>query len=299
MPRRRHLARTVGPSKDEFYTLRENVEMELRHYSQHFAGKFVLCNCNDGEDSEFMNYFIDNFDELCLRKLVGVEFSQDNSFAYASVFEESGYGYRQRLSGNGDFRSPECVEFFKDADIVVTNPPFSLFKDFFLLLLEHDKKFLTLANSATFSLKYAWPYFYRGEVWLGGESGPMYFRVPDDYEGKVVYGENRALSLGIAWYTNLEHGITNGPLELTKEYSPELYPFYDNYPIINVDKVKDIPKDYYGKMGVPISYFYRHNPEQFKILGLGYEFLRPGEHHFRLGDRTLYTRMIIQRRHCE
>ena len=213
---------------DEFYTLYEDVEKELRHYHHHLEGKIIYCNA-DKDWSAFVNYFLENKDTI---------------------------GYKELIYTHTDFRSPECVELLKEADIVVTNPPFSLFREYISLLVEHDKKFLVIGNSNAIITKEIFPLVQNNKVWLGTGNVSTFLQ-PDGSEKK--FGN-------ICWFTNLEHNKRNEEIILVREYNEDDYPKYDNYNAINVDKVKDIPVDYDGVMGVPISFFSRYNPNQFEII---------------------------------
>ena len=179
------------------------------------------------------------------------------------------------LKGDGDFRSEECIELLKQADIVVTNPPFSLFREYVAQLIKYDKKFLIIGNQNAITYKEIFPLLKNNNMWLGitMNGSNRYFRVPDSYSlteatGKVENGIKYAFVKGVRWFTNLDNKQRNEEIVLYKEYSPDVYPKYDNYDAINVDKVTDIPKDYYGVIGVPITFFGKYNPRQFEILGL-------------------------------
>jgi len=228
-----HKAKTG--KNDEFYTQLCDIENELRQYKEHFKGKTVLCNC-DLEISNFVKYFKDNFEDLGLKK-----------------FLFSGYKKEHNI---GDFRSPECIELLKQADIVVTNPPFSLFREHVAQLVEHNKKFLIIGNQNAITYKEVFKLIKENKIWLGA-TYPKQFKQPDDII--KTFGN-------IAWFTNLEIKKRHEDLILYKKYNPEEYPHYDNYDAINIDKTKDIPLDWEGAMGVPITFLDKHNPEQFEIV---------------------------------
>ncbi|MCY3936419.1 MAG: adenine-specific methyltransferase EcoRI family protein [Chloroflexi bacterium] len=283
--------------KDEFYTQLSDIENELRHYTDHFRGKVIYCNCDDPRVSNFFHYFAYNFRVLGLKKLITTcyqnqqldLFSQhdaeraiwleydgtQNETGIPSV-EDIGIHY---LEGDGDFRSAECIALLKQADIVVTNPPFSLFREYVAQLMEYDKKFLIIGNKNAITYKELFPLIKDNRLWVGNTpmSKDLLFDVPKDYaqelldtkkEGssyRVVDGVVKGRSQSI-WFTNLDHKKRHEELILYKRYSPAEYPKYDNYDAINVDKTVEIPKDYDGAMGVPISFLDKHNPEQFEII---------------------------------
>ncbi|MDN6373623.1 MAG: adenine-specific methyltransferase EcoRI family protein [Brevibacterium aurantiacum] len=282
---RRALSSARRAKNDEFYTRLEDIENELRHYRQHFRGKTVLLNCDDPETSNFWFFFSRNFDFLGLERLISTHYTglgSDNpppSYVLELRRDLSGGAVdptqpiRTDLKGDGDFRSDECVELLKQSDVVVTNPPFSLFREYVGQLVEHDKKFLVIGNMNAITYKELWPLIERGEMWLGSMPSFMGFKVPASSEPRstrfwVDEVGQKWRSLGNAcWFTNLDHDRRHEKLRLFRKYSPEKYPKYDNYDGINVDKVVDIPVDYDGAMGVPITFLGKHNPEQFEIVG--------------------------------
>ena len=282
--------------KDEFYTQLSDIERELKHYKNHFKDKVVLCNCDDPRVSNFFHFFSYNFEKLGLKKLIATcyksqdsdLFSQNNS-ERAIYLEYTGdkngnnvpdaeeIGIKH-LQGDGDFRSKECIELLKQADIVVTNPPFSLFREYVAQLIEYDKKFLIIGNINAISYKEIFKLIKENKAWLGvnmgrGISG---FIVPKNYElygteARVdEYGNRIVATNNCLWLTNLDNAKRHEELILYKNYTPEEYPTYDNYDAINVDKTKDIPMDYKGAMGVPITFLDKFNPDQFEIIdGIG------------------------------
>ena len=264
-----HAAKTA--KNDEFYTRLEDVERELFHYREHFRDKTVLLNCDDPKWSAFWRYFHLCFKFLGLKKLISTHYEPDGSPSYALIYENPNgiqeldndveIGTTIPLKGNGDFRSPECIEFLKEADIVVTNPPFSLFREYAAQLVEYGKQFLIIGNKNAITYKEVFPLIKDGTLWLGITS-PAEFSIPETGVAKKLNGLTR-------WFTNLEHKKRHEPIILWREYAktPEMFPRYDNYDAINVDKVCDIPIDYDGVMGVPITFLDKWNPEQFEIVG--------------------------------
>ena len=275
--------------KDEFYTQRVDIENELRHYKAHFKDKVVLCNCDDPRESEFFKYFVENFEALGLKRLIATcyksqdvdLFSQgDCERAICQIYEGDTNGNMtlddnevcvRYLEGDGDFRSAECIEILKQADIVVTNPPFSLFREYVAQLVKYDKKFLIIGHQNSINCKEIFPLFKENKVWLGfGFKGnAAHFR--SRYEDVATASDHRAGMIrvsGVMWYTNLDIKKRHEKLPLYKRYTPEEYPRYENYDAINVDKTADIPMDYDGVMGVPVTFMDKYNPEQFEILGM-------------------------------
>lgn len=273
--------------KDEFYTQLSDIENELRHYKEHFKGKTVLCNCDDPRVSNFFKYFTLNFEALGLKKLIATcykncepdLFSQNVSeHSIFITYEGDKNGNRipdpsemdvMPLKGDGDFRSDECIDLLKEADIVCTNPPFSLFREYVAQLMEYHKKFLIIGNQNAITYKEIFPLLQENRMWLGYgfKGGATHFM--SRYEDTASGGEHKEGMIrvsGVVWFTNLETAKRREPLILYKSYSPEEYPHYDNYDAINVNKTADIPCDYYGVMGVPITFMDKYNPEQFEII---------------------------------
>lgn len=294
--------------KDEFYTQMGDIERELLHYWPHFAGKTVLCNCDDPYESNFFKYFALNFNQLGLKKLICTCFDgspvqgnellldfgdftdEPKKLAYkveiTEVRDLNGDGavdladvqYLLKndknaismLKQHGDFRSAECIELLKEADIVVTNPPFSLFREYIGQLMQYGKKFVIVGNQNAITYKEIFPLFKDNEIWLGYgfKGGAAHFFSP--YEDIATAGDHRKDMIrvsGVNWFTNLEIPKRNEEMDLVKRYSPEEYPTYDNYDAIEVCKTQDIPYDYPGIMGVPITFLDKYCPEQFEILG--------------------------------
>lgn len=279
--------------KDEFYTQRVDIENELRYYKAHFEGKVVLCNCDDPRQSEFFKYFAENFEKLKLKRLIAVcyksqdvdLFSQgDCERAIKQVYEGDKNGNMVvdddevgvfNLNGDGDFRSNECIEILKEADIVVTNPPFSLFREFLAQLILYDKKFLIIGNVNAITYKEVFPLIKQNKMWLGVSihSGDRKFGVPDSYPlnaaicGIDENGQRFIRVKGVRWFTNLDYPQRHEALPLYKMYTSDEFPKYDNYNAIEVAKTADIPYDYDGVMGVPITFMDKYNSDQFEIVG--------------------------------
>ena len=280
--------------KDEFYTQLSDIEKELKHYRNHFKDKVVLCNCDDPRVSNFFHFFSYNFEKFGLKKLIAtcyknqemdlfsenkseqaiyLEYIGDKNGNNVPDVEEIGI---KHLKGDGDFRSKECIELLKQADIVVTNPPFSLFREYVAQLVEYDKKFVIIGNLNALTYRDIFKLIKENKLWFGHSihSGDREFRVPQDYPlnaagSRVDEEGNKYIRVkGVRWFTNLDYTERHEDLLLYKTYSPEEYPTYDNYDAINVDVTKEIPMDYRGVMGVPITYIDKYNPDQFEILGM-------------------------------
>lgn len=292
--------------KDEFYTQLSDIERELQHYWKHFRGKTVLCNCDDPYESNFFKYFALRFNQLGLKKLIctcyngspmqGNELvfrfddadSEPQKVAYkmevTEVKDMNGDGavdlsdVRYLLMNDknvmsilqtGDFRSPECVALLKEADIVVSNPPFSLFREYIGQLMAYDKKFIIVGHQNAITYKEVFPLIKENKLWLGYgfKGGATHFYSP--YEDTATAGNHKEDQIrvsGVIWFTNLEIPKRNEELDLVCRYSPEEYPKYDNYDAINVGRTQDIPMDYKGLMGVPITFLDKYNPNQFEII---------------------------------
>lgn len=314
---------------DEFYTQLTDIEKELRHYRKHFKGATVLCNCDDPFESNFFKYFVLNFDRLELKKLIATcyegsavaEYRDGKAKPYKAVVTtvhdttgdggvdmedvrnlfELGENELVELEGNGDFRSEECLALLDEADIVVTNPPFSLFREYVSILMEHQKKFVIVGNKNAITYKEIFPLLKDDSVWLGSES-PSEFFTPDGMT-KRVNGLTR-------WFTNLDIKKRHEELILVKKYAGHEgeYPKYDNYDAIEVSKVADIPLDYDGVMGVPITFLDKYNPEQFEIVGGTANGQVPNAMkigHYRtynnpvIGGRKVYQRILVRSKHPE
>lgn len=268
---------------DEFYTRLEDIEKELRHYEPHLKGKTVYCNCDDPYISGFFEYFSLNFERLGLKKLITTCYQNEISPQAIKLVYEGGVESPTAerigvtpLAGNGDFRSEECVELLKEADIVVTNPPFGLFREYIALLTHHGKAFIVLGNMNAATYKTLFPMLRDNTMWYGPSirSGDRRFYIPDSYPlhaaaGGVDDEGRRYIHVkGVRWFTNLGAKACLEPLALTHHYTPNAYPHYDNYNAINVNRTALIPIDYTGLMGVPITFLDKYDPAQFEIVML-------------------------------
>lgn len=299
--------------KDEFYTQLDDIAKELKYYTQYFQGKVVLCNCDDPYESNFFKYFALNFNRLGLKKLIAtcyngspiagdelpllfeIEENEPKKIAYkVEITEVQDYNndgavnladvqwliqndknVLSLLKGNGDFRSQECIELLKEADIVVTNPPFSLFREYLAQLVQYKKLFLIIGNVNAISYKESFALIKENKLWMGVSihSGDREFRVPDTYPlnaagHRVDEKGNKYIRVkGVRWFTNMDYPQRHEDLVLYKHYTPEEYPKYDNYDAININVTSEIPIDYEGVMGVPITFLDKYNPDQFEIIG--------------------------------
>lgn len=255
---------------DEFYTQLDTIEKELKYYKEFLNNKIVYCNCDDSNRSQFVKFFKDNFKDFNLKKLIACHKS-DNPHVY--IFD----GIVENIIpiSDGDFRKQESINYLIESDVVITNPPFSLFVEFFNLMLEHKKDFIVLSNLNAITYIDVFRQIKQNKVFLGKsiKSGGVTFEVPNEL---VYYSENvtnkqlkKYISLSIIrWFTNINLGNTNRKIILTRKYNPNLHKKYDNFDAINVDYVKDIPFNYSGIMGVPITFLDKYNPDQFEILGV-------------------------------
>ena len=271
--------------KDEFYTQLSDIEKELKHYKEHFKNKIVFLNCDDPKESNFWKYFSLNFEYLGLKKLMATHFGNGiPSYKLELVRDINKDGkinnldtIKTPLKQNGDFRSPECIEILKEADIVVTNPPFSLFREYVTQLIEYNKKFVIIGNINVLSYKDIFKLIKENKIWLGHSihSGDREFKVPNDYplnaSGYRVdeNGFKYIRVKSVRWFTNLDYKERHEDFILYRTYNPKEYPKYENYDAINVDVTKDIPMDYKGNVGVPITFMDKYNPDQFEIIALG------------------------------
>ncbi len=269
----KNLQKARRQKNDEFYTQLSDIENELRHYTGHFRGKVVYCNCDDPSVSNFFHYFSYNFERLGLKRLIAAcyrnrtrdMFSRhDSERAIWLEYNGNAKGGRvpdiedigiHEFEGDGDFRSAECIGLLGQADIVVTNPPFSLFREYVAQLVEHGKKFLIVGSRNAITYKEIFPLIKENRMWLGFgfRNGNAYFKVADvkRYESKSYFDEATGLVKfrNVGWFTNLDHAKRREELILYKRYSPEEYPAYDNYDAINVDRVAEIPMDWGGADG--------------------------------------------------
>ncbi len=327
----RELSKARKQKKDEFYTQLSDIENELRHYKEHFRGKTVLCNCDDPRVSNFFHYFAYQFEALGLKRLITTcyknqtpdLFSQhDCERAISLVYDGDKNGNRvpdpeeigiHELQGDGDFRSAECIELLMQADIVVTNPPFSLFREYITQLFAFQKKLLILGNVNAITYKEVFPLIQENKLWLGASihSGDREFGVPEDYPlestGHRIDSQGRRFIRvkGVRWFTNLDYNERHEELILYKNYNPEDNPRYDNYDAIEVGKTGDIPMDYDGLMGVPITFLDKYNPAQFEIVGCSDNGAVPDQYklpHFKkhnepfINGQKVYKRIFIRRR---
>lgn len=280
---------------DEFYTQYVDVEKELVYYTAELENKVVYCNCDNPQFSNFYKYFKDNFHNLKLKHL------------YSTGYNKEGNGYYGEYNGtnevikplinNGDFRSEECIEILKKSDVVITNPAFSTFREYIKLLIEYGKKFLVIGNTNAITYKEVFPYIKNNEMWLGCSTfnKGMIFKVPEHYEYSPTYNSEREINgekvlrvTSICWYTNIPHNKTNEPLILTKTYNPQEYPKYSNYDAIEVSKAINIPKDYDGIMGVPVTFLNKLCPVQFELIR---ELNNPY-----INGKGIYKRILIKKR---
>jgi hypothetical protein len=302
---------------DEFYTLMTDIEKELlpSRYAEHFVGKTVFMNCDDPKDSNFWRFFSRDFTQFKLHRMIATHFN-DSGKAYMLEMMANGVKEDAPLKQNGDFRSPECIELLKQADIVVTNPPFSLFREYIEQLMQYDKKFLVIGNMNAITYKEVFRHIQNNKLWLGHSihSGDREFRVPDcmQLRPSVKYRIDPDTGLriirvaGVRWFTNLEYtgrryiadaDSTKNKIATGLRYcgNESKYPKYDNYDAINVDKTVDIPMDYPGVMGVPITFLDKYNPDQFEITG----YHNGGNKNFTIAGKYHYGRIHIRNRNPE
>lgn len=339
MPKNTRLNQAAKNKKDEFYTQLIDIENELRHYKEHFRGKTVLCNCDDPRVSNFFHYFAYNFRELGLKRLITtcyknqdlnlfsnndceraiwLEYNGETDGGRVPTVEEIGV---HTFKGDGDFRSQECIELLKQADIVCTNPPFSLFREYVAQLMEYDKKFLIIGHQNAITYKEIFPLIKDNKIWLGyGFKGNAAHFI-SKYEDVATASDHQKGMIRVSrvtWYTNLEIKKRHENLILTETYkgNEENYPHYDNYDAIEVGKTSDIPYDYNGAMGVPITFLDKYNPEQFEIIGSSIELAQPmsqiaergtyapGGPRFyipcnngKIKHKRLYDRLVVRNKH--
>ena len=296
--------------KDEFYTQYEDIKKELIYYKPFFKDKVVYCNCDKYSESNFTKYFVDYFDELGLKKLICTNYVPEPNLLNVVTVYIPAHKYEYYGNGkdflrpliNGDFRSEECTEILDEADVVVTNPPFSLFREFVAKMFRHKKKFLIIGNVNAISYKETFMHILRGEMWLGQSihSGDREFRVPDNYpleayNSRMDSDGNKYIRVkGVRWFTNIDCNERHRKLKLTERYVPERYPKFDNIDAINVGRTKDIPYNYNGVMGVPITFLDWFNPDQFELIGNEYTLRINGGRGYVNGQR-MYGRIFIKR----
>lgn len=299
-----NLRKAAKVKNDEFYTRYEDIEAEVMKYRKQFRDKIVYLPCDDPAEkkSEFWSFFVNNFDSFGLKKLIATHYDE-NGKAYKIWIDSdtTGDGYiddadalQEDLEGNGDFRSSECIEILKECDIVCTNPPFSLFREFVNTLTTYNKQFLIIGSQNAFTYKEIFKLIKNNEIWTGYNMVKK-FNQPD---GSIKEFGN------ICWFTNMSTNKRNEELILTKTYNTADYPTYDNYEAINVDRVVNIPKDYDGIMGVPITFIDKYNPNQFEIIDINPHFFtiveqglpKPDQLHLaNVGRKDPYARILIRK----
>lgn len=310
-----HTAKTA--KNDEFYTMLTDIEKEMRYYKDFFKGKVVYCNCDDARESNFFKYFSLNFEFLGLKKLISTGYKADGK-GVVLIYEGDKNGNRRvdneeiivnELNGDGDFRSEECIEYLKQADVVVTNPPFSLFRQYVKQLMDYNKKFIIIGNTNVATYKEIFPYIKNNQLWVGvtNYNVGMHFHLPDNYEDYKLIDENGKKIGRVStscWWTNIENKRRNEPIDLYKRYSFEDYPKYDNYDAIEVSNYQDIPCDYDGVMGVPITFLGHYNPTQFEIIDINPHFFSIVEQGLpkpkqltlhNVGKKDPYARILIRK----
>lgn len=290
-----NLAAARRKKNDEFYTRICDIEAELRWYQDHFEDQVVYCNCDNIEQSNFVKFFQAKFIDYKLKKLI-VTYYVEAGTSRKMIMDAPDNIVVTDLSGDGSFASQECLELLDEADIVVTNPPFSLFKEYVSLLAQRDKRFLIIGSVNAITYKQVFPLIKANQLWLGVSPRNMTFILPDSTSKQV----------NACWFTNLVHYKRNTPILLYKQYSPQEYSRYDNYDAIEVSKVRDIPVDYEGVMGVPITFLEKYCPDQFEIIwttdrgGDGYLDHLKFEHERHdapvINAQATYKRIIIKRK---
>ena len=343
MAKNHNLNTAAKAKKDKFYTQLDDIAEEVRHYKEFFKGKSVLCNCDDPFESNFFQYFALMFNALELKRLVTTSYADspiagkeislfpDGKTAYMTEVTElrdwNGDGREDLLDVKfaiehgiykttplegdekycaGDFRSKELIALLSQADVVVTNPPFSLFREYVKQLIDYDKKFLIIGNINSITYKEIFPLIMANKIWLGyGFPGMVgFFDSPyEDFASASEHREGMIRNSGVHWYTNIETPKRYWDILLYKKYSPEEYPRYDNYDAIEVSRTAEIPEDYFGVMGVPITFLDKYNPNQFEILGNSEMFAEPiivngklGTGRFYFNGKRMYDRILIRRR---
>jgi hypothetical protein len=299
---------------DEFYTQLADIENELKHYKQHFAGKTIFCNCDDPRESNFVKYFFDHFYTLRLKRLIATCYKNPSVDLFSTHTAEQSVWLDytgeartndinpdrrkmkpKKFKGDGDFRNEECIELLKQSDIICTNPPFSLFREYVAQLVEYDKKFLIIGHQNAITYKEIFKLIKENKIWLGyGFTGGAAHFINIhyvDYATASNHKEGMIRVSGVHWFTNIETSKRHEKLELYKKYNPAEYPKYDNYNAIEISKTINIPLDYNGVMGVPITFLDKYNPEQFEIIKF-----RKGddEKDLSINGKCPYFRILIQ-----
>lgn len=316
-----NLHKATVNKNDEFYTQLTDIEKELMHYKEHFKDKIVYCNCDDPEWSNFWKYFHLNFAHLGLKKLIATFYHIGTSvykMEYTGGDDNNiSAGVKIPITGNGDFRSEECVETLKESDIVVTNPPFSMFREYVALLMKYEKKFIIWGNNNAITYKEFFPLLKDNKVWLGYVANKTcVFRLSDDYQkwdekltAKMSDGHKYGKCPAISVFTNLDIQKRHEKLPLWKNYTPEEYPSFDELPnVINVGKVAEIPADYDGLIAVPITFFDKFNPDQFEIIdglnrytildsfGINADVMKRHSHCCNINGKSTYYRIVIRKK---
>ena len=313
-----HNAKTA--KNDEFYTQLSDIEKEMAHYKDFFKGKIVYCNCDDARESNFFKFFSNNFESLGLKRLITTGYKADGKGVKLVYEGDKNSNFMvddaeivvTELEGSGDFRSEECIELLKECDVVVTNPPFSLFREYVAQLMEYGKKFIIIGNGNAVTYKEIFPYIKNNELWMGNKSfsGGMDFIAGENYDSAKCkhpkYDNKGNIIINVmmcVWFTNIPHTKRNTPLDLYRKYSNEDYPKYDNYDAIEVSKVSEIPMDYDGVIGVPITFLDKYCPTQFEIVGImsgakGETFTNgnDGRAKFYVNGKGVYARILIRRK---
>lgn len=307
--KRQAISKAKKEKNDEFYTQLKDIENEMKYYKKHFENKTVFLNCDDPTTSQFYMYFSLYFDDLKLKKVIATHYNKDKPSYKLELTKEMIANQQQPKKTpwkkcNGDFRSEQCIKLLQEADIVCTNPPFSLFREYVAQLIKYEKKFLIIGNENAISYKEIFPFIKENKLWLGVNfnSGAWFksnYENLNESQSKISNNKNKGdiFIKDAKWFTNLENKRRNEELILFQKYDPKKYPHYDNYDAINVDKTKDIPVDWDEKMGVPISFMNKYNPQQFEILGImstsiidefnkGYPLIK---------SKKKYARIIIKR----
>ncbi|MFZ2149580.1 MAG: adenine-specific methyltransferase EcoRI family protein [Minisyncoccia bacterium] len=316
----KNLRKADAAKNDEFYTQLSDIEKELKNYKNHLKNKVIFCNCDDPEESHFWKYFADNFEHLGLKKLISTHYETEKPSYKLEITKDMNKDgkinkldtVKTPLKQNGDFRSPECVEILKEADIVVTNPPFSLFREYVAQLFEYNKKFIIIGNQNAITYKEIFKLIKDNKIWLGQSihSGDREFRVPLHY---IVHSPSKRIDEkgdqyvrvnGVRWFTNLDYKERHDDLILYRKYygHENEYLKYDHFDAINVDKTKDIPMDYKEAIGVPITFLDKYSPDQFEILdGLNrYSILSGptnetrGKYLAQIKGKPCYVRVVIK-----
>lgn len=310
------LTKAKNAKKDEFYTQLPDIERELGHYKDHFKNKVVFCNCDDPKESNFFKYFALNFKFLGLKKLISTHYNKGEKSYKLEVVEDINNdgiinlddAVKTDLKGDGDFRSDECIEILKESDIVVTNPPFSLFREYVAQLVENKKLFIIIGSLNAITYKDIFQLIKENKLWIGYgfKGGNAYFSTTHETNEFATGVYNKETNLvkfrNVTWYTNIEIAKRDEDIILYQVYDKSRYPKYDNCDAINVNKTKDIPLDYDGAMGVPISFLNNHNPNQFEILGLDDHELEYPNWRGRgpdINGKAIYRRVIIKNKRLQ